>query len=203
MKGETSSLSSPRGWWSTFPLQQCRRVPTQGEQAALSRPRDQAVSGSQRRGFQVAVAIPGCWGSEICGGLARLLSEAHDCKTDNSVKLTTCIISKCTLQMMWVISQCTNTEALTINVLSHKICLQSPCTMTSWMFWSLVQVYLHLTRCRVHLHLRAFCKHTPTSQKHEDFSFVHIKLLTLVTSVILLLVRKPFFPSRYRSLLIS
>ena len=103
MKGETSSLSSPRGWWSTFPLQQCRHVPTQGEQAALSRPRDRAVSGSQRRGFQVAVAIPGCWGSEICGGLARLLSEAHDCKTDNGVKLT-CIISKCTLQMMWAIS---------------------------------------------------------------------------------------------------
>ena len=87
MKGETSSLSSPRGWWSTFPLQQCRHVPTQGEQAALSRPPDRVVSGSQRRGFQVAVAIPGCWGSEICGGLARLLSEAHDCKTDNGVNM--------------------------------------------------------------------------------------------------------------------
>ena len=148
------------------------------------------MSGSQRRGFQVAVAIPGCWGSEICGGLARLLSEAHDCKTDNGVKLTTCIISKCTLQLMWAISQCANPEALTI-----KICLQSqPCPMTSRMFWSLVQVYLHLTRSRVHLHLRAFCKHTPNSQKQDGFSFVRIKLLTLVTSVILLLVRKTVFP---------
>ena len=45
------------------------------------------MSGFQRRGFQVAAAIPGCWGSEICGGLARLLFEEHDWNANNGLRL--------------------------------------------------------------------------------------------------------------------